>query len=146
MGLQEKWLSHHTTDELMQGSGQLSIAGLATRHYSAGAYLFETGDPSHEMYLILAGRIGIVREEDGCTNTVAELGPLEYLGDMGCLQGVPREVNAIALEAARVLVIPETEIDEVISCLPPWFVRLLDKQIYRLRDAYQQLHGECPLV
>jgi CRP/FNR family cyclic AMP-dependent transcriptional regulator len=140
MGLQEKWLSNHAIEELLTAGMQDEIIpGVETRDYLLGEYIFREGDSSHEMFLIIAGRVLVFNERDHDHVVLAELEAPDFLGEMGCLQGSSRFANALALEDCRVLVIPELEVDRTISHLPRWFIRLLDRLIDRLRDADRRI-------
>ena len=145
MGLQEKWLSGHTDEELIAQSSASALPGGGTRDYPAGAEIFKEGAPSHELFILLAGRVLVYQQREGGDVILAELGPPEILGEMGCLQGMPRSAHAVAMEDCRLLVIPEAEVDRTITALPRWFVRVVDILINRLRDTGRRVTRESSL-
>ncbi len=69
---------------------------------TAGATVFEQGDPSDVVYVVEAGEIAIVRVlADGSEQVLATLGPGQYFGELGPLLGFPRSAAARAVTAAE---------------------------------------------
>ncbi len=144
MPLQSRWLGSHPIDDLFGTAGTLLILSENTRMIPEGDFIFCEGDMSDEMYIILSGKVAIMR--DGSDQELAELGPLEFLGEMGCLQGERRSANAVAKEATHILVIPETAVYKMIGELSPFVVKLIDVLIDRLREANERLQGKTVYV
>lgn len=147
MGLQEKWLSAHSIEELQELSKDQSYPGIEVRMYLAGEYIFQAGDPSDDFYIVLAGSIGVYRECASGPVLLDTLRPSDMLGEMGCLQGTARSASAIALDDARLLVIGQEEVDRLVKILPRWFVRLVDVLIDRLRAVDARVaQADCSII
>ncbi len=81
------------------GSSMLGYAAdhLAVRFYPAGTFIIEQGEPSGDLYLVLAGTVDIVREdESGALNKVASSGPGSFIGEDGIANGQPRNAHVVA--------------------------------------------------
>jgi len=85
-------------------------------NWPAGGILFDQGDESDGLYVILDGIVRVyLTSEDGreATINLAEEG--EVIGEMALLDGLPRSAGAAALTEARLIFIPRDP-----------FLRLLD--------------------
>lgn len=93
------------------------------RRYAAGEQLFQTGQPSPGMFVIVSGAVAISRRDGlGHVVPITELGPGDFLAEVGQLSGQPALVDGAAktdLEAIlipadgmRVLLVAETEVGE----------------------------------
>ena len=80
------------------------------RSYAAGSVLCREGEPGDELFLILGGRVRVVR---GGT-TLAELGPGEAVGEMAVLDEGPRSATVEALEETEVLALESEAFYEVL--------------------------------
>ena len=68
-----------------------------TRTLAAGESLFEQGDASDVVYIIVEGEIDIVRIlADKSEQPLARLGPGQYCGELGPVMGFPRSASARA--------------------------------------------------
>jgi CRP/FNR family transcriptional regulator, cyclic AMP receptor protein len=89
------------------------VCGLARRRLDPGQTVFEEGDPSHTMYVILDGEVEIVKHTAAGPLRVARLGAGEWFGEVGLI-GVSRRVaTARALQAARLVEIHARELREL---------------------------------
>ena len=73
--------------------------------FKKGATVFEQGDPSDAMYLIVTGKVKVIKGGGGKKHlrNVAELGPGDVLGEMGILLDEPRTATATATSACELL-------------------------------------------
>jgi predicted acylesterase/phospholipase RssA/CRP-like cAMP-binding protein len=69
------------------------VALAAWRRVLAGDVLFEQGDPSDAGYLLIAGRLGVLRDGD----LLGEVGRGEIVGELGVLDAAPRSATVVAL-------------------------------------------------
>ncbi len=79
------------------------LAQAATeRRYAAGAVLFRAGDPPDALYLVLEGRVRVVRSAaDDRTQLLHGEGPGGVLGEIPVFGGGPYPATAVAVEATR---------------------------------------------
>jgi hypothetical protein len=67
-------------------------APLTVRFYPGGTFIIEQGEPSGDLYLVLAGTVDIVEEDaSGALNRVAVSGPGSFIGEDGIANGQPRK-------------------------------------------------------
>jgi CRP-like cAMP-binding protein len=91
---------------------RLKAMGSQERSLGAGAYLFHLGDPVVALFVVLGGRIQLVRhQEDGNAIVLQRAGPGEVLAEASCFSE-RYHCDAIAMAAARVRVIPKRRLRE----------------------------------
>ncbi len=70
----------------------------------AGQIIIREGDPPDSLYLIVHGRVAVVRRDaDGTEREVNRLGPGEFFGETGLLTGQPRNATVRAIEPTSLL-------------------------------------------
>ncbi|MDQ8145497.1 MAG: cyclic nucleotide-binding and patatin-like phospholipase domain-containing protein [Gemmatimonadota bacterium] len=62
-----------------------------------GATLFRQGDPGDAAYVVLSGRLRIVREGDAGPVVIREIGRGEVVGEFALLTGEPRSATVVAI-------------------------------------------------
>ena len=75
------------------------------RFYPAGTYLFQEGDKSNEMFIILNGKVNVVKKAGEVTKLLTELGKGDYLGEMAALIDAPRTATAFVAKDSYIAVI-----------------------------------------
>jgi CRP-like cAMP-binding protein len=65
-----------------------------------GAVLMREGDSSHEVFLILSGRVSVVR----CGALIGSAGAGETVGEMGMIDRGPRSATVVADSPVRALI------------------------------------------
>ncbi|HET8629906.1 MAG TPA: glycogen debranching N-terminal domain-containing protein, partial [Thermomicrobiales bacterium] len=68
------------------------------RDYPEGATIVEQDDPGRTLYIILRGRVRVVRHSRSAETAapLAEFGPGEFFGEMALLENLPRSADVIA--------------------------------------------------
>ncbi len=84
----------------------------------AGELLFEAGEASYDLFVVLAGTVEVVRLEDPDADALATYGSGGFVGEMNLLSGQRRSLSCRVTEAGRVLVIAETEFRRLMSVSP----------------------------
>lgn len=122
--------------------GQLAKAGVL-RKYDTDEIIFHQGEPGHEMFILLKGRVKLfVSSIDGTDIPVAELNPGDFFGEMSLLDNAPRSASAQVLDDCMVIVINETNFEAVIVQQPGLAFRIMQsmsKRIRQLNDEVAQL-------
>src|SRR5918992_579986 len=98
----ETALERHLSTTIMK-----SGARSKPRRLEVDETLVKQGDAGDELYLLLDGALAV--EIDG--ETVAEIGPGAVLGERSVVEGVPRTATLRAVTRAKVVAIPESELD-----------------------------------
>ena len=82
-----------------QGSARLNYREMTTPE---GQHIFEHGDPSREVFLVLDGEIEILSEQNQVLTTLAKG---QIFGELGVTQSLPRSASARARTDSRLLVL-----------------------------------------
>lgn len=100
--------------------------------------LFREGDSGDAAYLIDRGRIAILREQDGQTVRLGEIGAGECVGEMALISNEPRLASAQAMEDTRLTVITRRHLDERMQRSDPLVRHLLQIVLKRYRQSLGQ--------
>ncbi len=122
----------------------MDVAALArlggVKKYGIDELFFNAGDPGHEMYIILRGRVGVyLNSVDGYPIMVATLGPGDFFGEMSLLEGMPRSATIGAIEDTIVLIINENNFEHVIAQQPSLAYRIMKGMSGRLRQQNDEM-------
>jgi len=80
------------------------------REYRAGDIIMREGDKGDELFIVLTGKVSVVRGEA----TLAHLGPGEHVGEMALVRAVPRSASVIAEVPAELVVIKRSDFFEIL--------------------------------
>lgn len=83
-----------------------------------GDVLFEVGDPSYDMVVILSGGTRILERTGGEDSVLKESGPGEFHAELGLLTGQTVFFACQVREAGEVLMIPAAKVREAIRTIP----------------------------
>lgn len=117
------------TDQLRHIAPVLEPAG-----WAAGERIFDKGDPSDRMYILLSGRVGIALNDEN-TEFVAQLGRGDCFGEMGLLDDLPRSATAHVLETAEALSLSRERLQGMLLAYPELGIGMLAALSQRLREA-----------
>jgi len=81
---------------------------------SAGRVFARQGEAGRECYLIESGRVAIVRDGE----TICEVGPGTWLGEMSLLHGEARNASLVALTDVGIDVLNRGEFTNLLDCAP----------------------------
>jgi thioredoxin reductase (NADPH) len=102
--------------------GEADLAFLDTlgtrRPLVVGDYLFRSGDPTYDFFVILSGAVEIVVEVDGEEQVIARHGAGRFLGELNLLTGMRLYVSARVVEAGEALVVPADSLRHIIATRP----------------------------
>jgi serine/threonine protein phosphatase PrpC len=109
--------------------------------YAAGDEVIREGEPGHELYILLKGKLRLHKEGTFITN----LGPGAHLGEMALVDKGPRSLSATAEERTRALVLRRRDFNDIIRNEPRLSVKLLWAFVQvlgqRLRKTTADLSG-----
>lgn len=103
--------------------------------YQAGQIIVTQGTPGQAFYLILSGRVEIIR--DGVS--IGTFGPGDFFGDMSLLDQAPRSATIRALEPTSCLMLSSWDFKAILEQHPSIAVKLLEVMSRRLRAADERL-------
>lgn len=76
-------------------------AATIERSYAAGTTIIRRGEPGDGLYIVVAGLVQVVGEDEVDGPVLAVLGPGEAFGELSLLDGKPRSASVIAAWSAR---------------------------------------------
>jgi thioredoxin reductase (NADPH) len=83
-----------------------------------GEYLFRAGDVSYDFYVIVSGAVDIVVGSGGDEQIITRHGSGRFLGELNLLTGQRVYLSARVAEPGEVIVVPATELRQVIASKP----------------------------
>jgi len=86
----------------------LIAAALEPEVVYGGSTLFHQGDPGDAAYVVLSGRLRILREGEAGPTLLRELGRGEVVGEFALLTGEPRSASVVAIRDAELGRPPDT--------------------------------------
>jgi thioredoxin reductase (NADPH) len=85
---------------------------------TAGQLLFEAGEASYDLFVVLEGDVEVVRLEAKDAQVIAAYGPGGFAGELNLLTGQRRSLSCRVTAAGRVLVVAEAEFRRLMSARP----------------------------
>lgn len=102
--------------------------------------LFAEGDPADHLYVVLSGKIKLIRHAgDGREKLVDLLGPSDQFGDVSLLDSTPRTATAVVVTDARLARLSKAALHEWIARHPQLATQLLRVVAHRLRRTHADL-------
>jgi CRP-like cAMP-binding protein len=104
-----------------------------------GQVIFEEGDNSRELYILLNGEVEIKK---GGTTIAIVKEPDSYLGEMSTLLGTPRTATMVAASDCLLIRVPESKVTDFFAHSPSLGIKLAKTIAVRLQemnDKYQKL-------
>lgn len=106
------------------------------RRFPRGSTLFNEGERSDRVVILLAGRVKVSYfTENGKEVVLAVRSSGDILGELSALDGEPRSATATALESVEALVLTVGQFRDVLCAHPRMALGLLEMLSRRLRDA-----------
>lgn len=106
------------------------------RTLAKGESVFEEGAEGDEMFVVLDGRIDIVKRINGETMLLAQVGKGDFFGEMGVIEAAARSATALAGEdGTRVLAIDQARFVYLVSHQPAFALAVMEALSRRLRAS-----------
>lgn len=107
-----------------------------------GTFVVRAGENTDSLYILLAGRAKVTNvDEEGREIILAWLGPGEFFGEMGLIDGSPRSANVVAAEPCELLFLSKEAFQR---CLQDNFQvtqKLMKTLVLRLREADRKIES-----
>jgi CRP/FNR family cyclic AMP-dependent transcriptional regulator len=114
--------------------------------FDVGDIIFEEGSTGRELFVVLDGRIDIVKLDGATKTTIVTLGKGEFFGEMAVIDGSARSATAIAAAPkSRVMRINHARFVYLVSQQPAFALMVMDALSKRLR-ASNALHFRAPAL
>jgi CRP/FNR family cyclic AMP-dependent transcriptional regulator len=104
--------------------------------FEPGTFIARQGQVETGFFLILRGRVRVVRSGD----ELAQLGPGEWFGELTVIDQMPRSASVIAIEPTTCLAIASWDLLRLIDTKPSIAVALLRELSSRLRRSDDHRH------
>ncbi|MBO9666006.1 MAG: cyclic nucleotide-binding domain-containing protein [Bdellovibrio sp.] len=112
------------------------------RHLDAGEVLFREGESTEVVYIVKNGNLLAYSEAlAGGRITLGEIGPGEFVGEMGHFNHEPRSATVEAVTEVDLIEIPMSSLENVIFSKPSWAKALVKTLAQRLKRANKALTG-----
>ena len=116
-------------------AGIASIAAAAVEiDFPAGRTMVRQGEVGTGFYLLVEGRARVVRDAE----TIAELGPGEFFGELSLLDGRPRIATVTAIEPTICLAIASWDFESLLTAQPGVAIAILRGVARRLREVSEE--------
>jgi CRP-like cAMP-binding protein len=109
--------------------------------FPAGTILFEEGQACTGMFIIQRGRVRLYKKVGAKEITIDILGDGDFFGEMACLTGKPRSVNALVEEDSRILVVQPEVLESLFRGTSGMGLKVLGNLASRLQKAYEIIEG-----
>lgn len=104
--------------------------------YDASEVVFEEGSTGRELFVVLDGKIDIVRNSGADRTVLVTLGKGEFFGEMAVIDGSARSATAIAaVTGTRVMRINHARFVYLVSQQPAFALMIMDALSKRLRAS-----------
>lgn len=110
------------------------------RAYPAGAVIVRQGDTSMSFYIVLSGRVRVVRHSAGDDGIdINEEGPGSFFGEMGVIDDLPRAATVMALEPTECGLLAKWDFQRELSADPGIALSLISVLNARIRTLEDRL-------
>jgi NTE family protein len=109
-----------------------------------GERLFEQGEESDALYLLLYGRLAVSKvHEDGSTHPVGTIGPGECVGEIGLIGQVPRLARVTALRDSELLRLPRSAFERLVARHPGPMLAMARVALKRSHNPDEAVLAQC---
>jgi CRP-like cAMP-binding protein len=110
------------------------------RAYSVGAVIVRQGDTSMSFYVVLSGRVRVVRHSAGDDGVdIVEEGPGSFFGEMGVIDDLPRAATVMALEPTECGLLAKWDFQRELAADPGIALSLISVLNARIRTLEDRL-------
>lgn len=118
--------------------------GVLGKEYADGDVICQQGEPGECLYVVQAGRLVVVRENDVGQVVLGELGPGDVFGEMAIFERQPRSATVRARGPACVLTLDKRAFLRGVHNDPSLAYRILQtmsKRVRRLTEEVSRLEA-----
>jgi len=109
------------------------------RTYQPGAVIVRQGDTSMSFYVVLSGKVRVVRHSAGDTVDIVEDGPGSFFGEMGVIDDLPRAATVMALTETECGLLAKWDFQRELSTDPGIALSLISVLNARIRMLEDRL-------
>lgn len=109
--------------------------GFLGKDYKDGDTIFDENSIGKEMYIILTGKVKVIKEKGNVETTLATLEEGDFFGEMSLFDNNPRSATVKASGDVKLLEINQKNFLKKISRDPSLAFRMLEKMSQRIRKS-----------
>jgi CRP-like cAMP-binding protein len=114
-------------------------ANETVRTYEKDDMIFAEGEPAEEIFIIRKGSVKIARVSGNGEILLEIIKPGDAFGEMALLEAKPRSASAVAHERCELMVVNQTNFDQMIKTQPQLITRLITLLAERIWTCYRRL-------
>ncbi len=120
-----------------------ALSGVMTRKSAPkNRTIIKAGDPTDSLYIVIAGRIKVQMSDDqGKEVILAVLGPGDFVGEMGLLDGAPRAASVVTIEQSEFVVIAKEDFNAMLKDNFELAMVIVRGLVKRLREADRKIES-----
>ena len=113
---------------------------LEEQHFLPGEVVFQEGDFSQDLYIVVTGRVSAVKDHHGPRErTIAFFGPGEFFGEMAIFEGAPRSATMVTEEEAELLILSPEKFKQTVYQKPDMAFEIFRELSARLRRREEEM-------
>ncbi|MCZ6875230.1 MAG: cyclic nucleotide-binding domain-containing protein [bacterium] len=113
---------------------------LEDQHFLRGEVIFEEGDFSQDLYMVVSGQIRIIIEYGTAHERIINtLGEGAFFGEMAIFEGAPRSATALTEQEAELLVLAPQKFKQTIYQKPDMAFEIFRELSGRLRRREEEI-------
>lgn len=117
---------------------------LRPRRFEAGRAVFQRGDPSEELLLVISGSLRVcVCSLDGRVLAFRVAVPGDVVGEIGALDGGPRSADVVAARNCEALALSRADLQRLLASRPAMALGVVRFLCRRLRETSEQLEARA---
>ena len=109
------------------------------RVFAAGESLFREGDPSRIAFLLLEGRVRLLKRVRAAERSLLVARPGDVFGESALLDDAPRRSTAVALTAGLAIAMDKATFLRLLRAHPAIATHVAEQLVRRVRDAEDQV-------
>lgn len=114
-------------EELLERGHDASMSTL--RDFAPGEFIFRNGDRADYLAIVLSGSVELRR----CGSKISVAGAGAIFGEMGLIDGLPRNADAVALTHCRIATIGESQFHSLLGESPRFAMSIMRMLTDKLR-------------
>jgi len=136
----------HDVDDIIAGKWSQQVK----KNFQKDEMLMTEGEIGEEAYLILKGRVRVVKERAGKKIVLGLLQAGDIVGEMSLIRKEKRSASVEAVEPTQAAVLNSEVLSRNLKKLPPYMEKIVSTLTDRLRSANEKIHphlvGDCTYV
>ena len=111
------------------------------RSYAGGDVVFNEDDPASEVFMILEGRVRLLKRVRAVERDIVILKTGDIFGEAALVRGQLRSASAVALGQCRVLAFTTDDFEALLNEQPEVALKLIGQLIRRLQAAEERIEN-----